>query len=343
MTKVNSTASTDTSKGPGSTRGSGRQNSDLLLVVLLGILWGSAFPVIRAGIVAGAPALVFASVRYLITALALVVIAVVAGAPRPRRADLAPPLVFGGVLMIAAYGGLLYVGEESTSGGLAAVLTASAPLLSALIGFRLLPSERFGRWGIFGLLVGFVGVGVLVLPGLVGSASTGLAGPVFVIAAVLAFAIGSVLLRRTSKATPGFWTLSMQFALAGVVVGLSALLIREPVTLGRTSSVLPDLAYLVVVPGVIGYTLYFRIHHSSGPSLANVVGYVNPATGVLVGLLVFGETVTGVELVGLLLIAGGLFLLQRDRGRLSVGRRSPRGAASDSGIGEPGPSSAKLR
>ena len=333
----------DTSEGPGPAHRSSRENADLLLVVLLGILWGSAFPVIRAGIVAGAPALVFASVRYLLTAVALVVIALAAGAPRPRRADLASPLLFGGVLMIATYGGLLYVGEESTSGGLAAVLTASAPLLSALIGFRLLPSERFGRWGILGLLVGFVGVGVLVLPGLVGSAATGLAGPVLVIGAVLAFATGSVLLRRTSRATPGFWTLSMQFALAGAVVGISALLTGEPATLGRTSLVIPDLAFLVVVPGVIGYTLYFRIHHSSGPSIANVVGYVNPATGVLVGLIVFGETVTGIELVGLLLIAGGLFLLQRERGRLSTSRRWPRGSTTESGTSEPGPSSAKLR
>ncbi len=296
---------------PGSPPAS-RGESALLLVVLLGIIWGTAFPVIRAGIVGGAPPLLFASVRYLLTAVALVVIALVARSDLPRLGDLLPPAVFGGLFMIGLYGGLLYVGENSTSGGLAAVLTASAPLASALFGYRMLPGERFGRWGLSGLLIGFVGVGILVLPQLVAPSSTGFVGPALVVAAVLAFAVGSVLLRRSSRATPGLWTLSVQFAVAGAFVGALALLTQEPMTLGNGGTVLPALAFLVVFPGILGYSLYFHIHHTAGPTRANIVGYVNPVTGVLVGLLVFGEVVTGVEIGGLLLIATGLFLLQRD-------------------------------
>ncbi len=289
-----------------------RGESALLLVVLLGILWGTAFPVIRAGIVGGAPPLLFAAVRYTLTAIALVLIAVVTRSDLPRPGDLLPPVVFGGLFMIGLYGGLLYVGEDSTSGGLAAVLTASAPLASALFGYRMLPGEGFGRWGLTGLLIGFVGVGILVLPQLAAPSSTGFVGPALVVAAVLAFAAGSVLLRRTSRATPGLWTLSVEFAVAGAFVAALALLTREPMTFGNDGTVLPALGFLVVFPGILGYSLYFHIHHTAGPARANIVGYVNPATGVLVGLLVFGEVVTGVEIGGLLLIATGLFLLQRD-------------------------------
>ncbi len=288
--------------------------SDLALVVLLGILWGSAFPVIRAGLVGGAPPLLFAAVRYALTAAAIVGIAGAARIPRPRWADVQAPAVFGGLLMIGTYGGLLYLGEETTTGALAAILTASAPLASAGLGLRLLPSERLGRWGAGGLLVGFVGVGVLVLPQLLAGSPTGVVGPLLVLAAVLAFAIGSVLLRRTQTAAPGLWTLSFQFAVAAGFVGLLSVGAGEPASLGTGSVVLPSLGFLVVFPGILGYALYFRIHHTSGPTTANVVGYVNPATGVLVGLLVFGETVSGIEVGGLALIALGLFLLQKGRG-----------------------------
>ena len=306
----------------------------LPLVVLLGILWGTAFPVIRVGIVAGAPPLFFAAARYALTAIALVLIALVARAGPPRLGNLLPSALFGGLLMIGLYGGLLYVGEESTSGGLAAVLTASAPLASALFGYRLLPGERFGRWGLAGLCVGFVGVGLLVLPQLGLPSSGGLVGPGFVVVAVLAFAAGSVLLRRSSRAAPGLWTLSLQFAIAGAFVGALGLLTREPVTLGSGGTVLPALGFLVVFPGILGYSLYFHIHHAAGPTRANVVGYVNPVTGVLVGLVVFGEVVTGVEIGGLLLIAAGLFLLQRDplRGLASPVADAPTpGAEKDEG------------
>lgn len=313
--------STGSAAGPGPVPAG---DGDLLLVVVLGMLWGAAFPVIRAGIIAGAPPLLFAALRYLLTSAALAPIALFVRSPRPSRADLLTSLSFGGLLMIAGYGGLLYLGETSISGGLAAVLTASAPLASALIGYRLLPAERFGRFGVVGLLVGFVGVTVLVLPGLTAPRAGGLVGSALVFAAVLTFATGSVLLRRTATSATTFWLLSGQFALAGAVLGGIAILVGEPLRLGTPTTVLSAIAFLVVLPGIIGYSLYFRILYSSGPTRANLVGYVNPVTGVLVGLLVFGEAVTSFELGGLALIALGLYLLQRDRHRPK--RAPPAGA-----------------
>jgi probable blue pigment (indigoidine) exporter len=315
----------------GTTRPVDLMGSDLLYVLLLGIVWGSAFPVIRAGIVAGAPPLLFASARYLLTAAVLVPLAILLRTARPTLATLWSPALFGGLFVVAGYGGLLYLGEVTTSGGLAAILTASAPLASALFGFFLLPAERLGRWGTAGLFVGFSGVGVLVFPQIATPFSAGFTGPVLVVAAVLVFSIGSVMLRRTSSAAPSFWTLAVQFAIAGAVVGGSGLAIREPLSLGHGLTVPLTLAYLVVFPGVIGYTVYFRIHHRSGPTRANLVGYINPVTGVLVGLFLFGEVVTGIEIGGMALIALGLFLVQRDRA-------SPAPTQTPRGSDEPDPS-----
>jgi drug/metabolite transporter (DMT)-like permease len=282
------------------------------LIVLVGIVWGSAFPVIRLGLVAGAPPLLFASVRYLLTAAALIPLALLAKSPLPSVSSLRSPALYGGLFMVGGYGGLLYLGEESTTGGLAAVLTASAALASALFAYWLLPKERFGRWGTLGLLVGFGGVGVLVLPQLFNPISSGIEGPLLVIGAVLVFALGSVLLRRTSSTSPSFWTLAIQFLVAGAALGGGALVSGEPLGLGQGPSVLPALAYLVFLAGILGYTLYFRVHHTSGPARANVVGYVNPVSGVVVGFLLLGEAVTGFEIAGMILVALGLFLLQRD-------------------------------
>lgn len=303
---------------------SGRRRMDIVLVIILGILWGAGYPVIRAALVAGAPPLLLASVRYLFTAAALVPIAILVRTPRPTRADLGPILSFGGLLMIAGNGALLFLGESSISGGLASVLVATLPLVTALIGYQLLPAERFGRMGVIGLLVGFAGVTFLLLPGVHTLASGDLTGSLLVFSGTALFATGSVLLRRTARTSTTFWLLSAQFAVGGLVLGILALLVGEPLNLGNPAVVLPCLAFLVVVCGVLAYSLYFRVLHSSGPTLSNLSGYVIPGTGVLVGLLVFGESVTGSELGGLAMIAFGLFLLQYDNRRLtrtSTGRR----------------------
>jgi drug/metabolite transporter (DMT)-like permease len=288
---------------------------DYLLLVLVGVLWGSAFPVIRAGIVAGASPLVFAAVRYGLTAILLVPIAMLSRAQVPARSRLAPAALFGGLLIIGLYGGLLYLGEQSVSGGLAAVVAGSASFWSVLFAYALLPNERFGRAEVAGVAVGFVGVTVLVLPDLSAGPSTTLTGVAFVLAAVVAFAAGGVLLRRTVSSPPNLWTLASQFAVAGAFVGTLSLITAEPRTLGNSVVALPALAYLVAAPSILGYVLYFRLHHRVGPARANLVVYVGPVAALLVGLVAFGESVTTIEIAGLLLIVAGLYLVERGRRR----------------------------
>lgn len=292
---------------------------DLIALLIVGAAWGSAYPVIRAGLVAGAPPLVFAAVRYGLSALALVPIAYAVRSPRPDRRSFVVAVACGGLLIIGLYGALLYVGEQTTSGGLSAVIAASATFWSVLFGLVLLPQERLGRREMLGLLVGFAGVAILVVPQF-GSGS-GLEGPLLVVAAIAVFAVGGVLLRRAAPASPSLWTLSGQFGVAAGLVGCLSVVLGEPRTLGHVAVTGPALAYLIAVPSLLGYVLYFGLLHRVGPARANLVAYVAPIAGVLVGLLVFGEPVYLVEVGGLALIVVGLLTVHRARARAAAGRR----------------------
>lgn len=204
------------------------------------------------GDIGRSPPLIFASVRYLLTAAILVPIALLSRTPIPAVRALVPSAVFGGLMVIGGYGALLYIGELTTTGGLAAILSAFLPIASAFFAFWMLPGERIGRWGNAGLVVGIAGVGVLVLPQLTNPLSSGFEGPVLVRSAVLTFALGAVLLRRTSRVAPSFWTLALQFAIGGAMVGILAPTVGEPLQLGQSPTVLATLEYLVVFVGIIG-------------------------------------------------------------------------------------------
>ncbi len=296
---------------------------DLLALLAVGVAWGSAYPVIRAGILAGAPPLVFAAARYGLSALALVPIAYAVRSPRPGMRSFLVAVLCGGFLIIGLYGALLYLGEQTTSGGLSAVIAASATFWSVLFGLALLPEERLGARELIGLLVGFAGVAVLVVPQL--GSGLGVEGPLLVLAAIAVFAAGGVLLRRAAPTSPSLWTLAAQFAVAGGLVGAFSLSLGEPWTLGDLSTTGPALAYLVAVPSLLGYVLYFQLHHRVGPARANLVAYVAPVAGVLVGLFVFGEPVFLVELSGLALIVAGLLVVHRARARRPEGGAPSRG------------------
>ena len=72
------------------------------------------------------------------------------------------------------------------------------------------------------------------------------------------------------------------------------------------------------MPSLLGYVLYFGLHHRVGPARANLVAYVAPVVGVLVGLVVFGESVYLVEIAGLALVVVGLVAVHRARARAAT-------------------------
>ena len=280
----------------------------LLLLVLLGLIWGSAYPVIRYGIVEGASPILFAATRYAITAGAIASIAAAARLARPSLASVGFSAL-AGLPIVGFYGLLLYVGEQTTSGGLSSILIAVTPLLTVLLALPVLPGEPLHRLGLAGLFVGFVGVFVLVVPPPGVTLASSVWGPVEVLGAAASFAIGSVLLRARRPEGETLWGVSVQFAVAtGLLFALDPL-VEPHGALPLSHGVLLALAYLVLLPSVAGYALYFYLHHHIGPGQANVVAYVNPVAGVSIGTLVFAEPFSWWEIVGFALVVVGLTLV----------------------------------
>ncbi len=293
--------------------------TDLGWLVFLGALWGSAFPVIRLGLLAGASPFALGAVRFGVATVVMAGIAVLRRETFPSARKLAILATVGGVLFIAAYAAFLNTGEQTVPGGLAAVLVGTIPLWTALFGLVALPEERVGRLGSLGLGAGFAGLLVLFLPAVESGVFSDLLGELWVLGAALSGTLGAILLRRLLHEPPGTWGLTVQFAVAaGALAALAALPGAGrafPLNQGTLSAVL----YLALGASVGGYAIYFGLLHRVGALGANLVAYVNPLAGVLIGIVLLGESVTAAELGGFALVLVGLFLFQRERFRPSPG------------------------
>jgi len=287
-----------------------------VLLVILGLIWGSAYPVIRFGIVSGASPIAFADARYAVSAVAIAALALATKVPRPSARALGLSALIG-LPIVGLYGLFLYVGEEFTSGGLASILIAVAPLMTVLFALPVLPGESLKKTGYLGLAFGFVGVFVLVFPPPGVVLATNLWGPVLVLAAGASFAIGSVILRAKRPEGETLWGVSVQFAVATMFLLIVLPFLEPASTLPLSRNVLVSLAYLVLMPSVAGYALYFALHHRIGPGRANVVAYVNPVAALSIGTLLFAEPFEWWELAGFGLVVVGLTLVT------GIGRRKP--------------------
>ncbi len=278
---------------------------DVVLLVVLGIIWGSAYVFIREGIVLGASPFFFAAVRYVLSAIGFALLAVLLRERLPSRRALAISAGVGGIFVVGLYGGFLYWGEQYTTGAYASMLSTTAPILTVVVAFFFLPDERLSARSLLGLAVGFGGVGVLLYPQLL-SGPGGWAGPVVIIGAFLSAAVGAVLLRRYGLGRQGLYQIGAQFAVAGAMLGVASFALPGSDSFPNTAGVWESLAALVLLSSLCGYFIYFLLLHRVGPVRANAVTYLIPLSGIGLGAGFFGEAITPVAIVGFVIVLVGV-------------------------------------
>jgi drug/metabolite transporter (DMT)-like permease len=278
------------------------------------VVWGSTYLGIKVAIET-LPPLVHGGVRFF--AAGLVVIAIVAvtrpASLRVTRTQLATAATVG-VLLILGGNGLVAIGEESVSSGLAALIIAAVPLWIAV--FRAVFGDRPARATLAGVTVGFVGVAVLLLPS--GGGRSDPWHTLIVVVASLSWATGSYLATRRPMPANPFVATGLEMVIGGGATFLVG------VARGELSGFSLDqvsgrswfaVGYLVVFGSLIAFTAYVWLLGNAPVSQVATYAYVNPAVAVFLGALVLGEPITLSVLVGGLVILVAVAVVVAEEGR----------------------------
>ncbi|MFO8115027.1 MAG: DMT family transporter [Halorubrum sp.] len=280
--------------------------------VLLAILWGTSFVAIEAGL-HYFPPLLFAGVRYAVAgAIVLGVAAVAPGRTVPRGRDEWLGVAVAGTFVIAAYHGLLYVGELYVSGAVAAVIVSLSPVLTAVFAALLLPNGRLGPVEIGGFALGILGVVVIADPAAAGLGSTALLGVALAFGGAVAFSLGAVLLRplRTDLPIAALQGWAMVLGAGLLFVG-SALFGESPSAIEWNRTAIVSLAYLTLLSGVLAFLIYFALLDAVGPAQLHLVGYAEPVVAAVGSWVIFGSLIEAEAIVGFVAILAGFLALER--------------------------------
>ncbi len=212
--------------------------------------------------------------------------------------------------------------ERTLPSGLAALLNAPTPILTALIAHVATRDERLTLRTVAGVLCGFAGVAVLIGPAVLeGIGSANLLAQLACLGASLSYAVGGVLARRLRGVTP------LQLA-AGQLAGAMAVMLPVAALGDRFWSLPPlpasgwaSLLGIALLSTALAYLLYFRILASSGATRAALVTFLQPISALLLGLVFLGEPVAPRDVPAILLVASGLALI--DGRVLRLFRRAP--------------------
>jgi len=291
------------------------------------IAWGATYVVTRHLLPADAP-LWGAALRALPAGLLLWALA----RRRPRGAWWwrAPVL---GLLNFGAFFVLVYLAAQLLPSSIAASIMALAPLALAGIAWPLLAQRPTARWAA-GSVLGIVGV--LLVVGL-GAGSVSPAGVVASVIALLASSLGAILTTRWRDDTPLLATTAWQLTAGGIVLVVAAGIVEGPPPRVDAAGI-AAYAGIAVVATALAFVCWFTGLRHLPAGTVGIIGLLNPVTGVVLGVVVGGESLALPQTIGIALVLFSL-VVARPRGTskrpLPVDRRregapSERGAQDDS-------------
>ena len=251
------------------------------------LIWGTTWFAIRVCIGDDAyPTLAALSLRFVIAFLILLPIALRMRPWPTGRAWLY--LVLAGVLDAAAYT-LVYLGEERVSGGLAAVVYGTQPLILALL-LQVFRIEKLSKRHMLGAVISLAGVGVLFLDRLDVSTEQAIGIALVLGSVLMATSYSMVMTRQT---TGGLIATTVFLGVTAAVVSVVALIAREPIP--WPPPLVPTLAlgYLAAIGTVLAFLLYFWLLDRTSLVVTSTLVFVFPLVALVTDALFEREITLG--------------------------------------------------
>jgi drug/metabolite transporter (DMT)-like permease len=306
-----------------------------LSFVCIWFIWGSTFLAIRYAI-ADIPPLLMCGLRLLIAGALLLAVAAATGAPWPRGVEWRNASLIG-VLLPGIGNAAVTLGVAHVPSGLVALLVATIPLWMALLASLGRDAAPPGRQALFGLALGFVGIALLIGPGVAGDHDAPIQ-PVWALVPVLgslSWAWGSLWSRRAALPRSPLMSTAIGLAVAGLAMLLLSVgmgdLGRWSVAATRPPAWLA-LGYLAVFGSVIGFGAYLYLLRHVPPAIVATYAFVNPVVAMALGWAIGGESLTPRTLTAAAVVLAAVLtiLTARPAARVAAARA---GAAPGTGAG----------
>jgi drug/metabolite transporter (DMT)-like permease len=308
-----------------------------LVLFTLALIWGASFLFIKIAVNDGVPPATLVVIRLSFSVATLGAIALarprlLAGWWRYWRLAL---LV--GLINIALPYSLISWGETQIASGTASILNATTPLFTVLLAGVWIGNahEALSLRRVSGVLIGFLGVGVVVGPEAltVSEQSQGvITGELAVLVAAAAYGVGTLLSRRYGGSAMLVGPLTAQIAALLMVIPLA--LNWNPPTQIPPLDALAALAALGILGTGVAYLLYFWLIRNVGATGTSLVTYLLPCTALVWGHIFLQEPIAWNALAGLALVLFGSMLTNGTLSALFRRRRkapAPAVVAAESG------------
>ena len=282
---------------------------DLILLLILGIIWGSSFFNIKIATYSYEP-FTLATVRVIFACIPLIILCRLKNIKLEAFSENWKPYALIGLCNIAIPFTLIAIGTAKINSYLAAMLMSTTPISGSILAHFFTKDEKITLLKSAGIILGFSGVIFLFLDKVVINEDNFFFAIITIIGSTF-YSIGGLLTLRLKKKGNENVTTSTTIWSVIFLLPLS-LLFESP--WNSTPSLLSTLSliYLGVVATGIAWLIRFRILTVNGLVFQTQVAYLIPIFGVFFGYFLMDEIITWRVIISLFIIMLGIYIVKKN-------------------------------
>jgi drug/metabolite transporter (DMT)-like permease len=288
----------------------------ILAFAIVYLVWGSTYLFIQIA-VKGFPPFILGAFRFILAGLIMAIWCIIKGEKLVGIKGI-KHAAFSGILLLFFGTGIVIWVEQSMPSAMVAITVSSAPLWFVLLD-KPKWSENFKSKSIIaGMLIGLAGVILLFseqisqIFSVTDSTPVKMSSMILLLFAAITWAGGSLYSKYRSAEGPIIVSTTWQIMAAGIAF-IPGIFIRDEFSTFQWREVPSDswfaLAYLVSMGSIAGFSAYVWLLQVRTAMQVSTHSYVNPVVAVLLGVFFANEKITGIQIAGLFIILGSVFLI----------------------------------
>jgi drug/metabolite transporter (DMT)-like permease len=281
----------------------------IMALCWVSFFWGTTWLASKEG-VKHMPALQLATIRQFLGGLIYVGYFLLKKQPWPKGKQWRTIIVLS-ILNFVCSNGLSTWGVKYMTSGLGAIISALFPIWIIIINF--FNGERIAKMALFGILISFGGICIIFIDYIADFLRPDFQfGIILMTASTITWAFGILQTKKKAASFNPYFSLGLQMLISSIFL----FGITEAAGVNIPLSEIPSeswwaIGYLVIIGSVLTFIAFIYTLQHLPTEISSIYVYINPIVAMILGSIIFGETLTQAIAIGSAVTLTGLYMVNK--------------------------------
>ena len=204
---------------------------------------------------------------------------------------------------------LIVYGQKTTTGGLASIINSSTAFFSIILASILISDEKLNFSRIIGVIIGVLGVIITIgYDNLIEFNEEGI-GPYYILLATISYSFAGIWAKVKMKNISSLLSATGMTSISAILLFPIVMIYHQEQFYLIDQMVLKNAILYALSCSVFAYLIYFKILETTGAGNLLICTIIVPASALILNYIVLGEQIISKEIFGIIIISIGLIIL----------------------------------